>query len=92
MPGYDRTGPNGQGPMTGRGMGYCAPADTYSRGRGLGRGFFGYGLRRGFPGGRGLGFGRGRGLGRGFIGNMPPEENIDSLSERIRKIEETLNK
>jgi len=24
MPGFDGTGPNGQGPMTGRGEGYCA--------------------------------------------------------------------
>ncbi len=24
MPGFDGTGPMGQGPMTGRGMGYCA--------------------------------------------------------------------
>lgn len=24
MPGYDGTGPEGKGPMTGRGMGYCA--------------------------------------------------------------------
>ena len=24
MPGYDGTGPRGQGPMTGRGEGYCA--------------------------------------------------------------------
>lgn len=24
MPGLDRTGPRGEGPMTGRGLGYCA--------------------------------------------------------------------
>jgi len=44
MPGGDRTGPMGRGPMTGRGMGICA---GYTRpgyfnpvfGRGLGRGF-----------------------------------------------------
>ena len=39
MPGQDRTGPLGQGPMTGRGLGPC--------GRGLRRGFgrdFGRGL------------------------------------------------
>jgi len=40
MPGQDGTGPNGQGPMTGRGLGSC--------GKGLG-----LGMRRGF--GRGLG-------------------------------------
>ena len=43
MPGFDGTGPNGQGPMTGRGMGNCAG--------------FAPGFRRGF--GRGFGRGRG---------------------------------
>ncbi len=44
MPRGDRTGPAGQGPMTGRGMGYCAgfnaPGFMNPRpGRGFGRGF-----------------------------------------------------
>jgi len=46
MPRGDRTGPNGQGPMTGRRMGYCAgnnaPGYTeqgFGRGQGIGRGF-----------------------------------------------------
>ncbi|MBU0979907.1 MAG: DUF5320 domain-containing protein [Nanoarchaeota archaeon] len=38
MPGNDRTGPCGEGPMTGRGLGQC--------GRGLARGFNGRGYRR----------------------------------------------
>jgi hypothetical protein len=42
MPGFDKTGPQGQGPMTGRGFGPC--------GRGGGRGF---GRCHGY--GRGLG-------------------------------------
>lgn len=49
MPGGDRTGPMGMGPMTGRASGYCA-----------GSGAPGYAVpipRRGF----GMGFGRGRG-------------------------------
>jgi hypothetical protein len=75
MPGFDQTGPEGQGPMTGRRMGRCT-----NYGRNLkknendssgeqnettpvntpGRGFgFGFGLRR-------SGFGRGRGRGRGM--------------------------
>ena len=29
MPGFDRTGPRGMGPMTGRGMGFCDPANNY---------------------------------------------------------------
>lgn len=53
MPGGDGTGPLGQGPMTGRAMGYCA---GYSVPRfmnpGFGRGFW----RRGFGRGRGSGW------------------------------------
>ena len=52
MPGGDRTGPMGRGPMTGRATGFCAgnttPGYTYPR--------------------YGQGFGRGRGIGRGFGG------------------------
>jgi len=46
MPAFDGTGPRGEGPLTGRGMGPC--------GRGFRRGFGrGFGFRRGF--GRGMG-------------------------------------
>jgi hypothetical protein len=58
MPAGDRTGPMGQGPMTGRGAGYCAgfPVPGFMNpGPGLGWGF-----------GRGWGRGRGRGWGRGW--------------------------
>jgi len=56
MPGFDRTGPRGAGPMTGGGFGYCAGARPGAAGgRGLG---FGYG--------RGRGFGRGRGYGPAY--------------------------
>ena len=50
MPGGDRTGPAGMGPMTGRGAGYCAgyPEPGYA----------------GFAFGRGFGHGRGGGRGR----------------------------
>jgi hypothetical protein len=56
MPRGDRTGPNGQGPMTGRGRGYCSGSDAPGidapgpgRGSGVGGGW-----------GRGMGRGRGR--------------------------------
>ena len=56
MPGGDRTGPLGRGPMTGRSVGYCA-------------GYSEPGFANPGPGfGRGLGYGRGRGFGRGFWG------------------------
>jgi len=80
MPGFDRRGPEGQGPMTGRGLGDCNPDNRqnnqdaatnpdnrdieFVRGPGFGRG-----LGRGFGRGLGRGFGRGcRGRGRGFFG------------------------
>ncbi len=48
MPNFDGTGPEGRGPMTGRGMGNCAEARPrrFFR-RGFGRGI-GYGFRRAF--------------------------------------------
>ena len=49
MPGKDKTGPEGKGPMTGRQMGICEGANPIGRGFGPG---CGRGLRRGF--GRGF--------------------------------------
>ena len=66
MPGFDRTGPRGRGPMTGRGMGFCDPADNYE---GV-TNYSTYGAYYSRPrwgmryGGRGLG--RGRGFGQGY--------------------------
>jgi hypothetical protein len=64
MPGYDRTGPWGQGPRSGGGFGFCGtPAqDSETDPRGYGRGFGpggGSGLQRGFRRGSCF-FGRGR--------------------------------
>ena len=69
MPGFDGSGPLGQGPMTGGARGYCNPGYGGAYGRGFGRG---RGFRRGFgPGyGRGRGFGYGRGI--GWSGAYPP--------------------
>ncbi len=57
MPRGDGTGPEGRGPMTGRGLGYCAGYSTPGFTKGVGRGLA-----------RGRGRGLGRGLGRGFRG------------------------
>lgn len=59
MPGFDGTGPRGQGPMTGGGRGFCAVPYSGQRPY-YGRGFYGRGAG-GF--GRGQGFGRGGGRG-----------------------------
>jgi len=70
MPRGDRTGPLGQGPMTGRGLGYCAgysvPGFANPAGAGMGRGMA---WGRGGGLGRGLAMRRGRG---GFGGFVPP--------------------
>ncbi len=71
MPGGDRTGPAGMGPMTGRAAGFCAGFSVpgYANPVG-GRGYGGRG--RGFRGG---GFGRGRGFGWAGAGyGMPAYE------------------
>ena len=41
MPAQDGTGPNGQGPMTGRGLGPCGGGVRRGFGRGFGRGYGG---------------------------------------------------
>ena len=53
MPGGDRTGPGGMGPMTGRAAGYCAGYDA--------PGYANAAPGRGFGLGWGGGWGRGRG-------------------------------
>jgi len=63
MPQGDRTGPMGQGPMTGRTFGFCSGYDTPGFTKG-----FGGGMGRGFGFGRGMGRGRGFGRGRNFGG------------------------
>jgi len=69
MPRGNKTGPDGNGPMTGRAQGYCTGNNQPgfmdnqgNQGQGFGRGF-----RGGFGGGRGQGRGFGRfGQGQGF--------------------------
>lgn len=74
MPNYDRTGPQGEGSLTGRQMGKCNPEnkdtepDDSTPGQGFQNRFRGgqeMGQGRGRGRGLGRGFGRGRGLGRG---------------------------
>lgn len=71
MPGFNRQGPAGQGPMTGRGMGPCAQSVTQPEqptrveGRGMGYGRKGCGNGRGFGQGQGKAHQRGFGQGQG---------------------------
>lgn len=91
---FDGSGPRGIGPMTGKGMGYCA-GDALEKpfyGRGMGRG-----IRR-RPGAN-MGFGRGmgnrfyrRGFDRYYVEDaeyvLDPKE---SLEEEKRILEDRLN-
>lgn len=87
MPGGDRTGPLGNGPMTGRqlgyGAGYNSPGFTKGSGGGLGRGF--------------------RGRGRGFFwsrpavvpGDMPGSlsrtDELGTIKSEMRDLKDTLS-
>ncbi|MFA7074713.1 MAG: DUF5320 domain-containing protein [Endomicrobiaceae bacterium] len=86
MPRLDGTGPNGQGPATGRGIGFCgakkAGKEQYYK-----RGLFGRGCGRGFL--RGIGFSSARGQ------NIYDEKDIDYLNDRaisLQKELESVNK
>jgi len=74
MPRGDGTGPNGQGPMTGRAMGYCAGNEAP-------------GFVYGSQGGRGMRRSFGRGMGRGFRQGfrnvaMPMNESVEITPEQ----------
>ncbi len=77
MPGFDGTGPQGFGPRTGGGRGFCAsyappPQYGWNAAPGTPYGAYGYGPARGagrggmpWGGGRGRAYGGGRGRGYG---------------------------
>lgn len=99
MPRGDKTGPNGQGPMTGRRMGFCAGANA--------PGFMNSGFSRSTGRDFGRGFGRGLGWRQGFqqaqpIQQIQPtvitekqekqflEQELSALKEDIKEIEKRL--
>ena len=100
MPGGDKTGPMGQGPMTGRGAGNSGS----QQGRGFiraRRGGFGRGRGGGFRHRHGQSFDDGRGRGPGFSPVDFNEEaselraapdrlraQIESLEKRLARLEE----
>ncbi len=78
MPGFDGTGPRGQGPMTGGGRGYCATG-------------WGLGARRRVGGGRWPRWGGGWGAGWRFDdppmpAGAPGVADVEALSEQIRQL------
>ncbi len=77
MPGYDGTGPAGQGTMTGRGLGRCAAGNAgQARPLRLGCGW----------GGRG----RGRGFGRRFAYDASADQRCAELENRIADLQDQL--
>ncbi len=79
MPRGDQTGPNGEGPMTGRAMGYCA----------------GFGMPGFANSGFGRGFGFRRGFGRRFVQPMAfqpveftEEDEKKVLQQELKEIEQ----
>ncbi|MEO0085646.1 MAG: DUF5320 domain-containing protein [candidate division WOR-3 bacterium] len=90
MPRGDRTGPAGFGPMTGRGLGYCAgfPNPGYM----AGGGWFGRGRGRGFGRGRGWAWAGqavpglfGPGLGRAFVSREEAREDLESHRDELKR-------
>jgi len=88
MPGFNKTGPDGLGPQTGRRMGPCADNENF---------------QSGYSKGRGPGWGRGRGFGRGFgffgfgRSNQVSEDSaleneIDFLKDQISALEKRLSR
>ena len=99
MPGFDRTGPRGMGPITGGARGRCNPNDR----RASGRGFFGswFGQGRGFRRGnqnmfRGAGFADWSGYGPAGAWGMPDiapynqDQEIDMLKDQAAFLEKEL--
>jgi hypothetical protein len=90
MPAQDRTGPRGQGPRSGWGLGLCGPRDRgMFRGRGRGRG-----EGRGWGQGRGLGRGWARGLGRWWGAEdaepAPPSDDVETLRSESSRLKAEL--
>lgn len=96
MPGFDGTGPQGQGPLTGGGFGYCRPGvgqpGAQDRVYGVGRG----GMPRGGGRGRAFGGGRGRrfaGWGRAVAPVPAPltnEEEVAQLQQQSQAMQQQL--
>lgn len=78
MAGLNGTGPEGRGPLTGRGLGRCnteKECQTYGLGRGCGNG------RK---------FLRNKGAGRGIWNVDSPDDEIQTLKNRIAELENKL--
>ena len=94
MPGFDGTGPRGQGPLTGGGRGFCAVpmrgtgyyrpygGRFFGGGRGRGRGFRNQYWATGLPGWARAGY--------GMVENLTPKEETDMLKEEAQALKQQL--
>ena len=90
MPGGNGTGPAGMGPMTGRGLGYCANYSTPGYTNPIAGGGFGRGM------GRGGGFGRGIGRGFGapaysYSSNLSSQQEASMLKEQLKAMQDEVS-
>ena len=94
MPRGDKTGPNGNGPKTGRGLGYCTGNNlpgfennitTYGRGNGFGRR-----NHNGNGFGRGMGFGYRSGFDNGVKEKTLVQNEINILKDQLESLEKRL--
>jgi hypothetical protein len=96
IPGFNGTGPMGEGPMTGGGRGSCSPANTgygrqFPETTGFGRGM---GFRRGARSG---GFGMKRGYGWSVAQNQPgntgtPANELNELKADVEAVKTVLER
>jgi len=100
MPGGNGTGPAGMGPMTGRGLGYCANYSAPGYMNPIVGGGFGRGMGRGGGFGRGMGVGRGfgRGVGRGsgataysYSSNLSSQQEASMLKDQLKAMQDEVN-
>jgi len=88
MPGFDATGPRGQGPGSGWGMGPCGAGwrrgGGRGRGFGLGAGFSGGGFRRGYGS---WGFGR---FSPGPVAAGSPQGEVTALRQEANGLKAEL--
>ncbi|MFC1761986.1 DUF5320 domain-containing protein [Planctomycetota bacterium] len=94
MPGGNRTGPMGGGPMTGRGAGFCSGSSQpgyasqgVGRGFGNGRGQMGRGRRNRFFAGGFPGWGR---TGTAAAVAMNPDQEKEMLQQQVRNLQNSL--
>ncbi len=88
MPGFNGSGPLGQGPMTGRGLGRCTGAVPPGA---VPPGGFGLGMGRGFRGGRGWGPGPWAMGGYYPQGAMDPADEKTIIENQIKGLQEQLD-